>query len=61
MTEPVTQPIFFVVDEDPSAVETLVSDLERRFQADYRVMGETSALAALERLGALRDRVGRSR
>ena len=55
MTEPVSQPIFFVVDEDPSAVETLVGDLERRFQADYRVMGETSAQAALERLGALRD------
>ena len=55
MTEPVSQPIFFVVDEDPSAVETLVGDLERRFHADYRVMGETSAQAALERLGALRD------
>jgi thioredoxin reductase (NADPH) len=55
MTEPVTQPIFFVVDEDPAAVETLVGDLERRFQADYRVMGETSAWAALERLGALRE------
>ena len=55
MTEPVSQPIFFVVDEDPSAVETLAGDLERRFHADYRVMGETSAQAALERLGALRD------
>ncbi len=55
MTEPISQPIFVVVDEDPSAVETLVGDLERRFQADYRVMGETSARAALERLGALRD------
>ena len=55
MTEPVSQPIFFVVDEDPSVVEMLVGDLERRFHADYRVMGETSAQAALERLGALRD------
>ena len=55
MTEPVSQPIFFVVDEDPSAVEALAGDLERRFRADYRVMGETSAEAALERLGALRD------
>ena len=55
MTEPVAQPIFFVVDEDPSAVEMLVGDLERRFQADFRVMGETSAQAALERLGALRE------
>ena len=55
MTEPAAQPIFFVVDEDPSAVETLVGDLERRFQADFRVMGETSAPAALEQLGALRE------
>jgi thioredoxin reductase (NADPH) len=55
MTEPVSQPIFFVVDEDPSAVEALTGDLERRFRADYRVMGETSAQAALDRLGALRD------
>ena len=55
MTEPVSQPIFFVVDEDPSAVEALTGDLERRFRADYRVMGETSAQAALGRRGALRD------
>ena len=55
MTEPPSQPIFFVVDEDPSVVEALAGDLERRFRADYRVMGETSAGAALERLGALRD------
>ena len=55
MTDPVSQPIFFVVDEDPSAVEALAGDLERRFRADYRVIGEASAQAALERLGALRD------
>jgi thioredoxin reductase (NADPH) len=55
MTEPLSQPIFFVVDEDPSVVEALAGDLERRFRADYRVVGETSAQAALERLGALRD------
>ena len=55
MTEPAAQPVFFVVDEDPSAVETLVGDLERRFQADFGVMGETSAQAALERLNGLRE------
>ena len=55
MAEPVSQPIFFVVDEDPSAVEMLAGDLERRFHADYRVMVETSAPAALERLAALRE------
>jgi thioredoxin reductase (NADPH) len=53
MTEPAAQPVFFVVDEDPSAVETLVADLERRFHADFRIMGETSAQTALERLNAL--------
>ena len=45
--------------EDPSAVETLVGDLERRLRADYRVVGETSARAALERLGCA-SRVGRA-
>ena len=55
MTEPVAQPVLLVVDEDASAVEMLASDLGRRFQADFQVMGETSAQAALERLGALRE------
>jgi thioredoxin reductase (NADPH) len=55
VTAPITQPVFFVVDEDPSAVDALASDLELRFHADYRVVGETSAAAALQRLGALRD------
>jgi len=43
MTEPASQPIFFVVDEDQTAMETLVGDLERRFHADHPVVGETSA------------------
>jgi thioredoxin reductase (NADPH) len=55
VNEPIPQPIFFVVDEDPSAVEMLAGDLERRFHADYRVVGATSAQAALGRLGALRE------
>src|SRR5262249_18183066 len=55
MTDSLAQPIFFVVDEDPSAVEMLVGDLERRFQADFRVIVETSPEAALERLAALVD------
>jgi thioredoxin reductase (NADPH) len=48
-------PVFLVVDEDPAAVQMLAADLERRFHADYRVVGETSAAAALGRLAALRD------
>ena len=55
MTESISLPVFLVVDEDPSAVEALVSDLERRFAADYRVVGETSPAAALDRLRVLRD------
>jgi thioredoxin reductase (NADPH) len=55
MTENMSQPVFLVVDEDASAVDTLVSDLERRFAADYRVVGESSPAAALERLSALRE------
>lgn len=53
MAENASLPVFLVVDEDAYTVETLVSDLERRFAADYRVVGESSPLAALERLGAL--------
>lgn len=55
MTENTSLPVFLVVDEDASAVDMLVSDLERRFAADYRVLGESSPRAALDRLGALRD------
>ena len=39
MAENASLPVLRVVDEDPSAVDTLVSDLERRFAADYRVVG----------------------
>lgn len=54
MAENASLPVFLVVDEDPSAVDTLVSDLERRFAADYRVVGEYSPPAALDRLVQLR-------
>jgi thioredoxin reductase (NADPH) len=55
VTENTSLPVFLVVDEDPSVVDILVGDLERRFAADYRVVGESSPPAALERLVALRD------
>jgi thioredoxin reductase (NADPH) len=55
VAENASLPVFLVVDEDKSTVDTLVSDLERRFAADYHVLGESSAGAALERLSALRD------
>jgi thioredoxin reductase (NADPH) len=55
MTEKASLPVFLVVDEDQPTVDSLVSDLERRYAADYCVVGATSSSAALERLAALRD------
>jgi thioredoxin reductase (NADPH) len=55
VTESTSPPVLVVVDEEPSALGTLVSDLERRYAADYRVAGESSPQAALDRLDALRD------
>jgi len=55
VTENASLPVFLVVDEDTSTVDALVGDLERRFAADYRVVGEFSPPAALKRLVALRD------
>jgi thioredoxin reductase (NADPH) len=55
VTENASLAVFLVVDEDPSTVDTLVSDLERRFAADYQVVGERSPQGALDRLSALRE------
>jgi thioredoxin reductase (NADPH) len=55
VTESTSLPVFVVVAEEPSTLDTLVSDLERRFAADYRVVGESSPPAALDRLNALHD------
>jgi thioredoxin reductase (NADPH) len=54
VAENTSQPVFLVVDEEPSTLDTLVSDLERRFAADYCVVGESSPAAALDRLAAMR-------
>ena len=54
MTENVSLPVFLVVDEDPSTVDSLVSDLQQRFAADYHIVGESSPSAALDRLAVLR-------
>jgi thioredoxin reductase (NADPH) len=50
-----SQPIFFVVDDDPGIAKQLTEDLQRRYQADYQVMYEASAAAGLERLRQLQD------
>jgi thioredoxin reductase (NADPH) len=51
----VGRPVFFLVNDDEGVLEALAGELRRRFGADYRVLAERSApaaLAALERLAA---------
>ena len=51
-----TEPILFVLDDDPGALAPLVGVLERRFGPDYRVLADHSPAAALARLHQARDR-----
>ena len=41
------QPTFFAVTENNQLLDGLTADLRRRFEADYRVLGATSAGKAL--------------
>jgi thioredoxin reductase (NADPH) len=53
-------PVLFVIDDDAGVVHALRYDLSRRFSADFRVVGESSAaagLAALRELADARERV----
>src|SRR5262249_62339870 len=43
-------PILFVVDDEPAMLKCLTEALERRFGADYRVVTDSSPVAALARL-----------
>ncbi len=45
--------MFFVVAEDEHRLEALTSDLRRRYDADYRVVGTASADRALTTLADL--------
>src|SRR5262245_36220796 len=45
-----SDPIVFVVDPDPESLKSLAETLERRFGADYRVLTDGSAAAALCRI-----------
>jgi len=58
LTENGSLPVFLVVDEDSATLDALVSDLKRRFAADYRVVGASSPPAALKRLDALHEAGG---
>jgi thioredoxin reductase (NADPH) len=45
-----TEPILFVVHEDPETLAALATALERRFEPDYRVLADGCPTAALARL-----------
>jgi thioredoxin reductase (NADPH) len=47
-----TEPILFVVHDDPDTLTTVASALQRRFGADYRILTEACPNAALARLEA---------
>ena len=50
------QPILFVADDDPDALERTEAELTRRYGGDYRIVSERSAPVAVAELGRLRDR-----
>jgi len=52
----VAGPVLFVLDEDPSVLDVLLSDLDRRFGNDFTVKGDSSPKAALVTLGAMAKR-----
>jgi hypothetical protein len=52
-----TKPILMAVLEHPRELATLQRELLGRYAADYEVIAEASATAALERLEALRAMV----
>src|SRR5256885_9853220 len=45
-----TEPILFVVDDDPATLEAVAAVLERRFGADYRILTDVSPASALARI-----------
>jgi thioredoxin reductase (NADPH) len=60
MAQSVVLPVLFVFDHDPSSLETLLSDLSRRFGNDFALRGETSpevALAGLREIAAANEPV----
>ena len=48
-----TDPVLFVLDDDPGELTAFERVLRRRYGADYRVIAERSPEAGLERLGQL--------
>jgi thioredoxin reductase (NADPH) len=50
-----SRPVLFVIDDDAGVVDALQEDLGRRFGEDFRVIGESSAVAGLAMLHKLAD------
>jgi len=50
-----SRPVLFVIDDDVGVVHALRDDLGRRFGEDFRVIGESSAVAGLAMLRKLAD------
>ena len=48
------KPVLLVVDDDQKALELIVQDLEQRYRDRYRIIGQTSASEALEKLQQLK-------
>ena len=44
------KPIVFLVDDDPETLPMLTAALERRFGADYQILGDASSASALAKL-----------
>ncbi|MGH7268322.1 MAG: hypothetical protein ACREMB_26175 [Candidatus Rokuibacteriota bacterium] len=51
-----SEPILFVLEDDPETLAALAGALERRFGDDYRVLTDQSPTGALARLRQARDR-----
>jgi thioredoxin reductase (NADPH) len=49
------RPVILAVDDEPSALATLVGALTRRFGNDYRVVPQPSARAALDAIGQMKS------
>lgn len=47
------KPVIFVVDDDPAVLGHVSAELERRYDRDYRVMFESSPVAAMAKLTTL--------
>jgi thioredoxin reductase (NADPH) len=50
-----TRPALFVIDQDPSTLNSLLSMLERRFGNDFRLMGDSRVRSGLDSLREMSD------